>query len=105
MAVSGQTVAVGNLTSVVTLPPNRIATLWSQGVSFRPGTFFRLAPQLDAANSKGAAIEIADTNDGAGRGGEVVWRNDDGTQTPAITVINRSNENVSFVINYLIAPG
>jgi hypothetical protein len=80
-------------------------TLWNTNFSFRPDSFFRLAPALDVHNSRGTAIEIADTNDSGGRGGEVVWLNDDGTQTPAITVINRRTETVSVIINYLIAAG
>jgi hypothetical protein len=97
-------VVSGGLTSVVTLSPNWVATLWNTGIRFGTGQFFRLAPALTEGNSVGAAIEIADTNDAGGRGGEVVWRNDDDTQSPAITVINRSNENVSFAINYLLVP-
>jgi hypothetical protein len=107
MAVSNQRVTVGNLTSRITLAPGWFITVWNQNVPFRTGTWFRLAPQLDPTdNGHGAAVEIADTNDAGGRGGEVVWWNDDGTQTPAITLVNRSTSAyVSFEINYLIAPG
>jgi hypothetical protein len=101
---SGQNVTVG-FYNQSTLEPGNAVTIWNTGVPFRPDSFFRLALTVDPNNNLGAAVEIADTNDAGGRGGEVVWLNNDRSQTPAITVINRSTQPTHFYVNYLIAPG
>ena len=91
---------VGELT-YITVSPNHLATVWNSESVFRPHVWYRLAPWLDRDNSPGTIINIGDSGTAAGRSGEALWVNPDGTVTAAITLVNNGPSTAAVGINYL----
>jgi hypothetical protein len=97
-------VDVGDILGGYSLQQGWIVTAW-QAIpgEFAPGQWFRLAPQLDADNSPGVSIAIADTAN-SGRSGEGLFIDANGNQNAAMTIINNGTGTAVITINWLSTP-
>jgi hypothetical protein len=97
-------VDLGAIIAGYSLSPGWFVTV-SQAIPFEfaAGQWYRLALALEADNSPGVSVVIADTHN-TGRSGEGVFIGDDGLQNASMTVYNNGKGTASFRINWLSSP-
>ena len=100
----GYEVDVGAIIGGYSLSQGWYVTAWRAiPGEFAPGQWYRLALALEADNSPGVSVVIADTHN-TGRSGEGVFVGNDHLQYAAMTVYNNGNGTASIRLNWLSTP-